>query len=182
MDQTKLNESLNAVNNDSSIAEDIIYRTVKEYSSDLDDIMQKIYNDVISIDYPAINTIEKYFIELSSALYFMCERVEKLGVYDSISKARAQETYNNKYLEVSTSTTGKKPTVGETQAVSDKAAIYDKTVNDIYSRAYKILKNKVSAAETMVSTLSKILSHRIQESQLTQMQTGRRLLNEENAF
>ena len=43
-------------------------------------------------------------------------------------------------------------------------------------------KTKISAAETMISTLSKILSHRMQESQLTTKQTERQILNESNIF
>lgn len=176
----KIDSSLAKTEESVAYIEIVLDRTLHEYCSELDEVMEKINRDVIQVDYPAIMTIEKYFIELSGVLYTMCERVEKLGIYDSISKARAQETYNTKYLDVSTSTTGKKPTVGETQAVSENAAIYDKTVNDMYNKAYKILKAKVAAAETMVSTLSKILSHRLQESQMTYNQTGRQILNEGN--
>ena len=168
-------ESVNMVNT-------ILVGTVSDYSNELDEVMESINRDVIDNDYPAIMTIEKYFIQLSGVLYKMCERTERLGVYDSISKARAQETYNSKYLEVANPAEGKKPTVGEIQATAEGAMLYDKTVNDIYSRAYKILKNKVAAAETMVSTLSKILSHRIQESQMTYTQTGRQVLNEGNVI
>ena len=186
MDINKINESLNNVKDDVSYIENIIDNIVKEYSSDLDNIMENIYNNVINDEYPAINTIEKYFMELSNCLYFMCEKSERLGVFDSISKSKAQETYNMKYLKHQHSTDGqvgaKKPTVAESQAVSENASIYDKTVNDLYNRAYKIIKSKVSAAETMVSTLSKILSHRMQESQLVSMQTGRKILNEETVF
>ena len=162
--------------------ESILNRTLLDYSGELDEVMAKIDKEIIQSNYPAIMTIEKYFIELSGVLYKMCERTERLGVYDSISKAKAQETYNMKYLEVANPDVGKKPTVGELQAIAEGAMLYDKTVNDIYSRAYKILKNKVAAAETMVSTLSKILSHRIQESQLTFTQTGRQVLNEGNVI
>ena len=114
----------------------------------------------------------------------MCEQVEKLGVYDSISKSKAQETYNNKYLyyQYSTEDNKKKPTVAELTAMAENESLYDKTVNDLYSKAYKIVKNKVSAAETMVGTLSKILSHRVQESQMIVSQTGKRILNEEVMF
>ena len=182
----KLDFMMDNLNKEVSAVEQILTNTVLEYSSELDIVMSNIQKDIIEDEYPAINTIEKYFIELSSVLYSMCEKVERLGVFDSISKSKAQETYNIKYLEHQHSTDGqigaKKPTIAESQAVSENAAIYDKTVNDIYNKAYKIIKNKIDAAETMVSTLSKVLSHRIQESQMTGQQLGRRILNEENAF
>lgn len=186
IDIDKISEKINDLDEDIENIEHILTDTVSYYSADLDRVMNNIQKDIIEDEYPAILTIEKYFVELSSVLYSMCERSERLGIFDSISKSKAQETYNVKYLEHQHSTDGqvgtKKPTVAESQAVSENAAIYDKTINDLYSRAYRIVKNKVDAAETMVSTLSKILSHRMQESQMTTGQLGRRILNEENAF
>lgn len=186
MDEKRLTEIISKVTDDSSQVAAIIDNVVNEYSVDLDKVMNEIHNNVICDQCPAIVTIEKYFLELSNCLYRMCEKVEKLGVFDSISKSKAQETYNMKYLEHQSSNMGvpgaKKPTVAESTANAEMEALYDKTVNDIYSRAYKILKNKISAAETMVSTLSKILSHRIQESQMTVTQTGRQILNEGDVF
>ena len=55
----------------------------------------------------------------------------------------------------------KKPTVAENQAVADAASIYESCVNSIYERAYKVVKFKIDAAQTMISTLSKMLSRRI---------------------
>lgn len=180
MDINELEKRVKDVEDSVAYIDTVMNDIIKEYSGDIDDLMMKISIDVLQVDYPAINTIERYFMELSNALYFTCEKVEKLGIYDSISKTKAQETYNNKYLSVTNPEKGKKPTVGETQALSENASIYDKTLNDIYNRAYKVLKSKVQAAETMVSTLSKVLSHRMQESQMTVNQTERMILNEGN--
>lgn len=186
IDSTKLSDKIVNIEDDVENVEQILTDVISYYSSDLDRVMENIQKEIIENEYPAINTVEKYFIELSSVLYFMCERSERLGVFDSISRTKAQETYNVKYLEHQHSTDGqvgtKKPTVAESQAVSENSAMYDKTVNDIYNKAYRTVKNKISAAETMVSTLSKILSHRMQESQMTNTQLGRRILNEENTF
>lgn len=175
------------IERDSKVLIDIIDEVVAGYSNELDKVMQEVQNEILMVDCPAIMTIEKYFVKLSGVLYFMCERVEQVGVFDSISKSKAQETYNLKYLEHQHSNEGvvgaKKPTVAESQAIAETSSIYEKTVNDMYNKAYKIIKNKIDAAEMMVSTLSKILSHRMQESQMTQVQTGRQILNEgNNAF
>ena len=186
IESEKLKTKIDALDEDIENIEHILTDTVSYYSADLDKVMDNIQRDIIEDEYPSINTIEKYFLELSNTLYFMCERSERLGIFDSISKAKAQETYNAKYLEHQHSADGKvgakKPTIPESQAISETTALYDNTVSDIYSKAYRIIKNKVSAAETMVSTLSKILSHRMQESQLTGQQLGRKILNEENTF
>lgn len=182
MDINKINESMSYTKDNVSLINSMVTQVVSEYSEDLDKVMKNIMSEIIGVELPAIVTVEKYFVELSGVLYFMCSEVEKLGVYDSLSKLKAQETYNNSYLNSSTPTqTGpgtKKKTVAEITAIAENDSSYDRTVNDIYNRAYKILKSKVSAAETMISTLSKIMNHRMQESQLTTTQMSR-VLNED---
>lgn len=181
--EAMIQASINRLNENVDYAEYVLNYTIDSYCHELDVVMAKIADEIIGIDAPALNTIEKYFIELSSVLYTMCDKVEKLGVYDSLSKTQAQETYNNKYLETANPLDGKKkPTVGEIQATAEGAATYDVTVNTIYSKAYKAVKNKVAAAETMVATLSKIYSHRMQESQMITNQLERKILNEGNVY
>lgn len=169
-----------------SMLDDILINVINEYSGNLDTIMLEIKNNLLEIDTVPISTIEKYFTALSSEVYFMCANVEKLGLFDSLSKAKAQETYNMRYLEYQHKNDGvvgsKKPTVAEITAQAETASLYDSTMSDVYAKAYKTIKNKISAAETMISTLSKILSHRMQESQLTTKQTERQILNESNIF
>ena len=184
MDINKINESMSYTKDNVSLINSMVTQVVSEYSEDLDKVMKNIMSEIIGVELPAIVTVEKYFVELSGVLYFMCSEVEKLGVYDSLSKLKAQETYNNSYLNSSIPTqTGpetKNKTVAEITAIAENDSSYDRTVNDIYNRAYKILKSKVSAAETMISTLSKIMNHRMQESQLTTTQMSR-VLNEDTS-
>lgn len=167
---------------DGVVLEELLHTVLTQYTADLDALMLEINDNVLSDPNPAIITIEKYFLELSSCLYFMCEKVEKLGIYDSLGKSKAQEVYNQSYLRHQYDENKKKPTVAELSALSEADALYDKTVSDIYAKAYRTVKNKVASAETMVGTLSKVLSHRMQESQLTMTQTGRQILNEEIVF
>ena len=143
--------------------------------------MKDIYNEVISIDYPATETIEKYFLALSNYVYFMGEKLETLGTYHAMSKAAYKQVYNTAYLnnQIKDAEKKNKTTVAENTAIAENSAIYEGTVNDIYSKAYKIVKNKIDAAQTMISTLSKIMSKRIQEQQFSnnQMSTTK-ILNE----
>lgn len=174
------------IENKVAIVEPMLTDIIEKYSSNLDKIMNDINENIISVDNVPINTIENYFVKLSTEVYFMCSKVEQLGLFDSLSKAKAQETYNMKYLEYQHLNDGiigaKKPTVAEITAKAETASMYDNTLSDVYTRAYRTIKNKISAAETMISTLSKILSHRMQESQLTTQQTERQILNESNIF
>lgn len=186
MEITNVEEYVNEINDKVAILDNLFQGIVDEYSASLDKLMLEINTNIIDIDLVPIKTIENYFVKLSTEVYFMASRVESLGLIDSMSKAKAQETYNSKYLEYQHSNDGiqgaKKPTVAEISARAETDSLYDSTLSGVYNRAYKTIKNKISAAETMISTLSKILSHRMQESQLTTQQTERQILNESNIF
>lgn len=173
-------------------AKDIIDSVVKSYTGELDRIMCMIKTDIVDKTTPApIEIIEKYFLELSNCLYFIGEESEKLGIYDSISKSVAKETFNNNYMsdELAFDEKGKKKTVAELTALAENASIYEQTVNDIYNKAYKTVKAKVSSAENMCSALNKIMSRRMSELQLSSTvpatfttNPNKRILNEGEMF
>lgn len=186
MEIINVEEYINNITDKVSTLDVILDDIINKYASQLDLLMEDIQKNIIDIDTVPISTIENYFVSLSTEVYFMCSTVEKLGLFDSLSKAKAQETYNTKYLEYQHINDGiagaKKPTVAEISARAETDSLYDSTMSDLYTRAYRTIKNKISAAETMISTLSKILSHRMQESQLTTQQVERQILNESNIF
>ena len=93
-----------------------------------------------------------------------------------MSEQARKEVYNKAYLDNQSdiSELKKKPTVAENQAVADAASIYESCVNSIYERAYKVVKFKIDAAQTMISTLSKMLSRRISQEN----PSNKRVLNE----
>lgn len=181
----------NKVTEASNYAYEILEKVVNSYTSPLDEIMGAIKKEIVDQDIPApIEAVEKYFIELSNCLYFIGEASEKLGLYDSISKAVAKEAYNNSYIsdEIALDDKGKKRTVAELTALSENASIYEQTISDIYNKAYKTVKVKVAAGENMCNALSKILSRRMNEMQLSSVQpstfttTSRQILNEGDMF
>ena len=76
-----------------------------------------------------------------------------------------------------------KPTVAELTAYAEGESINEQVTNEIYSRAYKIIKAKIDSAQTMTSTLSKTISRRMSEQQLSGAQPAgispaRQILNE----
>ena len=159
---------------------------VNSYTSSLDELMQAIQTDIVNIDDCPIAIIERYFVEISSAIYFIGSKVEKLGIYDGISKLSLKEKFNNCFIDNSSlDEKGKKKTAAEITAISEQNSIYENTVNDLYSRAYKIVKAKVDAAQTMCSTLSKVLSHRMQNeanASTAESISTRQILNEGNIY
>ena len=160
--------------------ESVVDTTVTSYAKPLDDIMARINKDIIEVEQVPLNTLEKYFFELSNCLYFMGEKLEKLGVYDSLSSSHYKEVYNTKYLGLTDiGDAKKKPTVAELTASAENETLYENVVSDIYSKAYRMLRSKVEAATTMLNCISKIISKRMTEMQLNSTApSGRQILNE----
>ena len=97
----------------------------------------------------------------------MCSNTEYLAMYDGIAKAGYKEAYNNSLLRVNdTVDKANKKTVAEATAIAEADNIHEQVVSDIYNKAYKIVKAKIESAQTMVSTLSKVLSKRMSEQNL----------------
>ena len=182
VDFEKVEKLLSETSENVKYFESVSNTVVESYTKSLDDIMKNLYKDVIMNDNPPMQILEKYFLELTNALYFMGEKLEHLGVYDDMSKAAAKEVYNKAYLNNQVTDNGKKPTVAENQSVAENASVYETSVNSIYNRAYKIFKYKIDAGYEMIKTLSKIISRRMSEQSLTTaadfLSSGRQTLNE----
>lgn len=186
INEEKVNTIINETNANAEYFQTITDNVVAAYTSSLDRIMGEIHDNIVVIENPSLHILEKYFLELSNCMYFMSERTEKLGIYDSLTKAAAQEVYNNTYLQHQMSNFGvvgaKKPTVAESTATAQNATIYESIMNDVYNKAYKIVKAKLDSANTMISALSKIISRRMNETQMLSNPTGRQILHEEVSF
>ena len=189
LDKEKLDSMVENVNENVDYLKQIVDNVVSAYTKELDMIMSNIGNEIVDRNTPApIELVEKYFLELSNCLYFIGEASEKLGIYDSISKAISKEAFNNAYMndEIALDDKGKKRTVAELTALSENASLYEQMVSDVYNKAYKTVKIKVSAGESMCNALNKIMSRRMSELQLSSIQpstfTERKILNEGNVF
>lgn len=141
---------------------------VEEYSSSLDNLMKDLYTECIRDGNAPTATLERYYLELSNMMYFMGEKLEKLGIYADMSESAAKEVYSKAYLNNQVKDIDKKnkTTVSELQAIANTASQYENVVGAIYSRAYKIVKYKVESGKDMMNTLRKIISHRMAEMDL----------------
>ena len=145
-------------------------RIVSGYTDDLDSIMARIKVDVIDCT-PSDTALEMYALELNNAIYFLGERLEKMGVRDDVSKLASKEAYNDAYLKFIDESNEKKlkRTVAELTAMAEDESKYNAVMNAIYARAYKQIKFKIDASIEMVGTLKKVISRRMAEKQLSMM-------------
>lgn len=182
IDDSKIVEIQNSIESNVSYFTNITDRIVLENTIELDSILNQINTNIIQVDNPPVDVIEKYFLQLTNHLYFMQERVERLSIYDSISKINYKEVYNRNYLNPVLEKP--KPSVSDITSYAENATIYEQSMSEMYNKAYKIVRSKVEAAQLMVQTLSKVLSKRMNDTQLSNrdnpfyMSNNGRILNE----
>ena len=143
---------------------------VKKYSEGLDNLMKDLYVECIKHNDTTLDTIERYYLELSNMVYFMQEKVEQLGVYADMSESASKEVYSKSVINqgLLKDATGKsKITSTVMQAQANVDAQYETVVSSIYDRAYKIVKSKVSSAQDMMNTLRKLITSRQNEMQMS---------------
>ena len=166
LDNNTLNEKI--ANIDESVNEfnEITERVIKEQSADLDDLMQAIHYAVTQENAISTDAVERYYAELSSLVYFMSERIEKLNVFKDVSKATAKEAYNKAYIRFCAEKDEKGKsirTVNENTALAETDSQYEVVMQSIYGNAYDAVKLKLDLALEMLSTLKHILKRRMNE-------------------
>ena len=169
LDVEKLKDLMTSTENNVAVFDSITSDVVSKYADALDTVMKDIYQNVISVAGDIPNTVlESYYLNLTSTLYFMGDKAERVGIHADISKAASKEIYNKAYLENQiVDVTGKnKKTVNENTAYAEEASKYESVVNSIYERVYKQLKYKLDLGREMVNTLRKVISSRMQEQAL----------------
>ena len=57
--------------------EDVTSKVVEEYTSELDSILNAIKINIVSVEDPATETLEKYLLELTNAAYFVGAKVDQ---------------------------------------------------------------------------------------------------------
>lgn len=177
IDQVKLQEYFDAVCNNVNQFTDITNKVVEENCQDLDALMSDLKIALTQEQAASTDTLERYYAELTNLLYFMADRLERLGVFKDLGGATAKEAYNKAYLAFASEKDerGKSiRTVNENSALAETETQYQSIVGTVYANAYGAVKLKVDLAQEMVSTLKNILRKRINENYLNAQLSGMR--------
>jgi hypothetical protein len=169
VDTTKVTELLDKTSKNVEYFNNVTKQVTEEYTEHLDKLMQEFYIMQKDLDNVPTEKLEQIYLELTNLLYFMGTKLEQLGMHNDMSKAMRQEVYNKAYLDNQVKDTDKKnkTTIAENQAVAEEASKYESAVNSIYDRSYKIIKFKIDAGYEFVNTLRKVISRRMQETELS---------------
>ena len=170
LDTTKVDRLLNETTVNVTYFNNACADIIKKYSEPLDNLMSDLYIECIKDGNATVNTLNKYYLELSNMVYFMVDKLEQLGVYSDMARSASKEVYSKSYLsnQVKETGTGKnKTTVAELQAQAELSSQYESVVASIYDHAYKVVKGKFQSAQDMMNTLRKILTVKGNEMQLS---------------
>ena len=163
-DKSSIRKNQKAIEADFKELNEIIERILKPYSKSLDEYVKVITEALHDINNPPTTSdLDYYCMHLSTDIYWANSISEQLGIKDDISKALYKEMYNT----VRDSSDG---TVADKNSLAELSSQQEYLTNVCYSRAYKIMKAKVENAQELLQSIKKVLSHRINEENLTRMQ------------
>lgn len=152
------------VENNSKTIDDIVNTIINPYVKDLDKYVLFIKDSLGDGENPPTNAeLEDYCLNLSTYIYFAGGMCEQLGIRDDISRAVWKEMYHTKRSEL------EHGTIADKDSEAELASQQEQLTNICYNRAYKIVKSKVENAQELLSSCKKVLSHRMQEMELTKL-------------
>lgn len=160
----ELHDIKDDVEGKSIIIDEIVDSIIQPYCKDLDNYVSFIKDCLKDGENPPSDSeLEDFCLNLSTCLYFAGGLCEQLGVRDDISRAVYKEMYH------SARASQEKGTVADKDSLAELASQQEYIVNSCYSRAYKTLKSKVENGQELLSSCKKVLSHRMQEKELTRI-------------
>ena len=116
---------------------------------------------------PTDAELDDFAMNLSTLIYYTSVGAEQMGIRDDLSSSAYKEAYN---VARSMQKSG---TVADKNAQAELDAMAEKVVSIVYNKSYKILKAKVESAQEVLSSVKKIISRRMNEYELSRMQTNK---------
>ena len=164
IDLQKIAETQDKVEEHSEVINNLVEATIKPYVKDLDKYVQFIRDCLKDGENPPTDSeLDDFVLNLSTLIYWASGACEQLGIRDDISKAVYKEIYHTKRNELRSGTVADKDSIAELESIQEQIT------NIVYNRSYKILKARVENAQELLSSCKKVLSHRMQEMELSRV-------------
>lgn len=159
---SKLNEKIDL---DGSQLNHIIDDIIRPYTKELDEYVEFIKEDLLQDgnNPPTAEELDDICINLPVFIYYASSMQERLGIKEDISKAIYKEIYHS----VRDNLEG--GTVADKNSLAELASQEEYITSMLYKRAYKIVCNKVDAAQELLSSCKKVISRRMSEAELTRI-------------
>lgn len=161
-----IHEIMSRVEDNSAKIEKLVDELVNKYCHQLDELVSMFKEILHDKDNPITEEeLDEICLKLPSYLYFIGEAQERFGIKEDIAKSVKMELYN----EVHTRTKG---TIADKQAASEAATLEEDIVYRAYQRSYKRIKQKLEAAYELLSSIKKVISRRMGEQELSNVDSG----------
>ena len=149
---------------DSEVIDKIVDDIIRPYCKDLDKYILFIKDCLKDGENPpTTDELDDFCLNLSTYIYFAGGMCEQLGIRDDIAKAVYKEMYHTKRSELSSGTVADKDSLAELASQAESVTSFT------YARAYKTMKAKVDNAQELLSSVKKVLSHRLSELELSRI-------------
>lgn len=161
-----IHEVMNKVEKNSAKVEKLVDELVDKYCHQLDELVSMFKEILHDKDNPITeDELDEICLKLPTYLYFIGEAQERFGVKEDIAKSVKMELYN----EIHQRTKG---TIADKQAASEAATLEEDIVYQAYKRSYKRIKQKLEAAYELLSSIKKVISRRMGEAELSNVDSG----------
>ena len=162
----KVNEIKDHVEDYSKTIDEIVNDIIQPYCKDLDNYVQFIKDCLKDGENPPTSDeLDDFCLNLSTYIYFAGGMCEQLGIRDDISKAVYKEMYHTARASQ------EKGTIADKDSLAELASQEEYIVSASYTRAYRTMKSKIDGAQEVLQSCKKVLSRRMQEIELTRLQT-----------
>lgn len=140
--------------------EEAVKNIVERHTSDLSTIIHKI-RALLKDDTDILTDqeIDDILLQLPIVLYDITDDQELVGLQSDFANQIYKESYNEAY-KVARGTIGDKTTIAELEAMVSKLD------SEIYDRAYKTIKQKISLAIETLNAVKKVRDSRVQRYDL----------------
>lgn len=167
IDKEEVNVLIDRIAINSGLINELTNNLVNDYCKNLNDYVAYVGGLLKNEKQPiTAEELDYIVMELPVLLYFCGEAQENLGIKTDVAKSVKQEKYNEVYRQV-------KGTIADKTALSELEAQTETITHIIYDRAYKIVKEKMTAAYELLSSCKKVISRRMSEYEISKLNEGR---------
>lgn len=160
-------EILQKVEYDSESIAKVVDDITQHYSADLDEYVAFIKGILQDDEKPPTDTeLNDFAMNLSTLIYYTSVGCEQLGIRDDIARSTYKEAYNIARDGIDKGTVADKNTQAELQAVQERI------VSIVFEKSYRILKAKTESAQELLSVIKKVITKRISDNGLSNMQVS----------
>lgn len=157
-------DTVDDVEEKSKVIDSIVDVIINPYCKDLDKYVTFIAECLKDGENPPTDDeLDDFCLNLSTYIYFAGGMCEQLGIRDDISRTVWKEMYHSKRNELD------RGTIADKDSLAELGSQQEQIVNICYSRAYKSLKAKISAAQELLQSCKKVIGRRMQEQELTRL-------------